>query len=81
MTSIASKLNIHRETLRAWVRTAQRDAGQPPGLTTEERARLGTVVRENKEPRRANKFFTTMRRRSANVTGLSAIAFTLDTCP
>ena len=54
ITSIASKLNVHRETLRAWVRKAQRDAGQRPGLTTEERARLGTLERENKELRRAN---------------------------
>ncbi len=52
--SIADKLNVHRETLRLWVRRAETDAGARPGLTTDERARIRQLERENKELRRAN---------------------------
>jgi transposase len=52
--SIASKLDVHHETLRLWVRRAEVDDGRRPGLTTEERARMKELERENKELRRAN---------------------------
>ena len=52
--SIASKLDIHHETLRIWVRRAETDAGDRPGLTTDERARMKALEKENKELRRAN---------------------------
>lgn len=52
--SIASKVGVHKETMRLWVRRAEVDAGQRPGLTTEERERLKQLERENKELRRAN---------------------------
>ena len=52
--SIADKLDVNRETLRLWVRRAETDAGQRPGLTTDERARMRELERENKELRRAN---------------------------
>jgi transposase len=54
ITSIAAKVGVHKETLRIWVRRAQVDAGQRPGLTSEERERLRQLERENKELRRAN---------------------------
>ena len=54
IVSIADKVGVHRETLRIWVRRAQVDAGQRPGLTTEEMDRLVQLERENKELRRAN---------------------------
>ena len=54
ITSITSKLNVHRQSLRAWVRKAQADAGQRQGLTTDDRARLGALERENRELPRAN---------------------------
>ena len=52
--AIAGKLGCTPETLRRWVRQAERDAGQRPGLTTDERARLKALERENRELRQAN---------------------------
>jgi transposase len=52
--SIAEKLGCTRETLRRWVRQAERDTGQRPALTTGERERLKELERENRELRRAN---------------------------
>jgi len=52
--SISAKLSINHETLRLWVRRAETDAGQRPGLTTDERARMRELEREVKELRRAN---------------------------
>src|SRR5512145_1663295 len=52
--SISGKIGCAAETLRAWVRQAERDQGKRPGLTTEERQRLKELERENFELRRAN---------------------------
>ena len=52
--SVGDKLGIRTESLRRWVRQAERDAGRRPGLTTDERARLKQLERENVELRRAN---------------------------
>ncbi len=52
--SVAEKIGCPVEVLRRWVRQAERDAGQRPGLTTDERARLKQLERENFELRRAN---------------------------
>jgi transposase len=52
--SVAEKLDIHRETLRVWVRRTEVDQGRRPGLTTDEQARMKELERENKELRRAN---------------------------
>ena len=54
IASIASKLGCTTETVRRWVRQAERDAGQRPGLTTDERQRLKQLERENVELKRAN---------------------------
>lgn len=45
--SIAKKLTLNHETLRQWVRRAETDAGQRPGLTSDERARMKQPEREN----------------------------------
>jgi transposase len=52
--SVGEKLGIGTEALRRWVRQAERDAGHRPGLTTDERARLKQLERENVELKRAN---------------------------
>ena len=54
ISSIAPKVGVHPETLRLWLRRAQVDAGERPGLTTEERGRLKQLEQENRELRRAN---------------------------
>ncbi len=54
ISSIASKTGMTPETLRKWVRQAERDGGRRPGLSTEERERLRHLEKEVKELRRAN---------------------------
>lgn len=54
MQSIASKFGMSAETLRSWVRQAERDRGLKPGPTSEELTRIKELERENKELRRAN---------------------------
>src|SRR5436305_10451473 len=55
ITSVAQKLGIgSAETLGKWVRRAQVDAGERPGLTSEEHAEIKRLKRENAELRRAN---------------------------
>jgi transposase len=54
MRSIAEKLGCKTESLRRWVRQAERDAGKRPGLTTSEREELKRLQRENFELKRAN---------------------------
>jgi transposase len=52
--SIASKIGCTAETLRKWVRRAERDQGRRAGVTSTERDRLKEVERENRELKRAN---------------------------
>jgi transposase-like protein len=59
MESIAQKIGCTTETLRKWVRQAERDQGLRAGLTTDERERLKALERENKELRRANEILKT----------------------
>ena len=54
ISSIAGKMGCTAETLRKWVRQAERDQGRRPGLTTDEKARLKELERENRELKRAN---------------------------
>jgi transposase len=51
---IASKIGCAGETLRSWVRQAERDQGLRDGTTTSERDRLKALERENRELRQAN---------------------------
>jgi transposase-like protein len=52
--SNAEKIGCSGETLRNWVRQAERDEGRRPGLSTTERQRIKELEREVRELRRAN---------------------------
>jgi transposase len=52
--SVSEKLSVNHETLRLWVRRAEVDGGRRPGVTTDEKARMRELERENSELRRAN---------------------------
>ena len=52
--SIAQKIGYSGETLRNWVRQAERDQGRRAGPTTDERERIKVLERENRELRQAN---------------------------
>lgn len=53
--SVAAKLGIGSpETLRKWVRRAEIDSGQRPGVTSAELEQIKALKRENAELRRAN---------------------------
>jgi len=54
IVSVAAKIGCTAETLRRWVRQAERDAGKREGLTTDERARLKALEKENRELKKAN---------------------------
>ncbi len=54
ITSIAAKIGCTAQTLRYWVRQSERVAGERSGLSTDERARLKALERENRELRQAN---------------------------
>src|SRR5512132_1668016 len=48
------QLGAHREALRNWVRQAEVDAGQRPGVPTVDQQRIAELEREVRELRRAN---------------------------
>jgi len=55
IVAVAGKLGIgSAETLRKWVRQAEVNAGQRPGVTSEDSAEIKRLKRENAELRRAN---------------------------
>jgi len=54
IASVAAKIGCTSETLRRWVRQAERDAGAREGPTSEDRARIKELEREVRELRQAN---------------------------
>jgi transposase len=51
---IASRLGVHVESVRNWVRQASIDSGDAPGVTSDDKARIRQLEKENAELRRAN---------------------------
>ena len=54
IVSIAAKIGCAAQTLHNWVAQAERDRGERPGLGSDERERMKTLERENRELRQAN---------------------------
>ena len=52
--SVADKIGASAETVRKWVRRAEVDGGQRPGLTSDEADQIKRLKREVAELRRAN---------------------------
>jgi transposase-like protein len=52
--SVAGKIGCSGETLRSWVRRAERERGLHPGPTTPESERVKALEREVRELRQAN---------------------------
>jgi len=52
--SISEKIGCTAETLRKWVRRAERDTGRRPGLTADDQEKLKALEREVRELRRTN---------------------------
>ena len=55
---VGEQLGIVPDSLRNWVQQTRIDADAVPGLTSDERARLAELERENRELRRANAILT-----------------------
>ena len=58
LAAVARDLGMHPETLRLWVKQADIDAGRRDGLTTEERAELTRLRRENRVLREEREILT-----------------------
>lgn len=52
--AIAPKLGCSPDSLRSWCRQAERDGDERPGLSSDEKARIKKLERENRELRQAN---------------------------
>lgn len=62
LNEVGEKLGVHPESIRNWLRRHQIDAGERPGLATDERQRMKELERENRDLKRANEI---LRRASA----------------
>ncbi len=54
IAAIAPKIGCIPQTLREWVKQAEKDSGKRDGVTTEERDRIKSLEREVRELRQAN---------------------------
>jgi transposase-like protein len=51
---VANQLGVHVESVRNWVRQASIDSGEAAGVTSDDKARIRDLEKENAELRRAN---------------------------
>lgn len=51
---IGARVGVNKDTLRGWVKRAQIDAGEAPGITSSEAKRIKDLESENRELKRAN---------------------------
>jgi transposase len=51
---VARRLGVGEQSLRSWVKQADIDAGERPGTTSADAARIAELERENSELRRSN---------------------------
>jgi transposase len=51
---VAEQLGIGTESLRGWVKRSEIDAGEKPGLSSEDAAKIKALEQENRELKRAN---------------------------
>ena len=54
IVSIAGKIGCTSQTLNEWAKKSERDSGQRAGPTSDMKARLKALERENRELRQAN---------------------------
>ena len=54
LARVGRQLGVHPEALRSWVKQAEIDGGERPGITTGDRQRIAELEREVRELRRAN---------------------------
>jgi transposase len=54
VSDIAAQVGVNPETLRKWLKQVEVDTGKRAGTTTEDKARIAQLERENRELRRAN---------------------------
>jgi transposase len=54
LAEVAEQLGVHVESIRNWLRQTEVDSGERPGVTTEDKARIKELERENAELRRSN---------------------------
>lgn len=59
VTAVARKPGCAPDSLRDWVRQAQRDGGERPAPTSAEQARIKELERENRELRQADETLKT----------------------
>jgi transposase len=54
LARVGRQLGVHPEALRSWLKQAEIDGGERPGITTGDRQRIAELEREVRELRRAN---------------------------
>jgi transposase len=54
LARVARQLGVHPEALRSWIKQAEIDGGQRPGIPSGDKQRISDLEREVRELRRAN---------------------------